>query len=167
MSALDLPSWFEGGYTDTEDAICDYFEWLTDGKVFVCTWLPPGWYDPSSGKGTEPTLRVWRQPGRADGSLRTDESLIQIAALTRSRSDSWKLIDFVRRMMDDEVFALVPIPRKDGSVTKFQGATEWLGPQQVPEQFIDDKFIPVTYRLPIREPRFLPNYRDILKSLPR
>lgn len=161
-----LPDWYEQKYDDTEDALCDYFEWVTDGSVATYTWLPPGYYDPTSGLGTEPTLRIWRQPGRADSSLRTDQTLVQIAAITKKRSDSWLLIDFVREMLDDDVFGGFPIPRKDGSVTKFRCAEEWLGPQIVPEQLYDEKFIPITYKLPIRERRLRPNYRQTLKNLP-
>lgn len=161
-----LPDWYEAKYDDTEDALCDYFEWITNNEVKTYTWLPPGYYDPASGLGTEPTLRIWRQPGRADQSLRTDVTLVQIAAITRKRADSWALIDFVREMLDDEVFSGFPIPRKDGSVTKFRNIEEWLGPQIVPEQLYDEKFIPITYKLPIRERRNRPNYRQILKTLP-
>lgn len=162
-----LPDWYTLKYDDIEDALCDYFEWVTNNEVLVCTWLPPDYYDPTSGNGTEPTLRIWRQPGRADQSLRTDEALVQIAAITRKRSDTWQLIDFVREMMDDDVIAGFPIPRKDGSVTKFRKSEEWLGPQIVPEQLYDDKFIPVTFKVPTREKRLRPNFRQILNSLPR
>lgn len=161
-----LPDWFDPGYQDIEDTVCDYFDWITAGKVKTFTWLPPGFYDPASGKGTQPTLRIWRQPGKADSSLRTDDSLVQIACITHKRSTTWELVEFVRRMMDDEVIGLLPIPRKDGSTSKILSSEEWLGPQQVPEQFIDEKFVPVTFKLRTREARNLPNYRQILKSLP-
>lgn len=162
---LELPDWYQGGYTDTEDALCDYFEWLLGDRVFVCTWLPKGHYEPYSENGTQPTLRIWRQPGRADQSIRTDETLVQIAAIAETRADAWKLIDFVRQMMDYLVLERFPIPRKDGSVTKFPSGEEWLGPQTIPERLIDEKFIPVTYKLPLRKPRGLPNYRQILTNL--
>jgi hypothetical protein len=70
-------------------------------------------------------------------------------------------------MMDDEVVSLTPIPRKDGSTSRILKSAEWLGPQQVPEQFIDEKFVPVTFKVRTREARLLPNYRQILKTLPK
>lgn len=164
--ALQLPEWFVGGFTDTEEALCDYFEWLLGDAVTVCTWLSPTHYAPFSEDGTQPTLRIWRQPGRADSQLRTDEALVQIAAIAPTRGEAWLLIDFVRRMMDPLVFERFPIPRKDGSTTRFTSVEEWLGPQHIPERIVDEKFIPVTFKLPIREPRNLPNYRQILTDLP-
>jgi hypothetical protein len=162
-----LPDWFVPGFqADVEDTICDYFDWLTAGEVKTFTWLPPGYYDPASGQGTQPTLRVWRQPGKADGQLRTDDSLVQIACITNKRSTTWELVEFVRMMMDDTVIGMLPIPRKDGSTSKILSSREWLGPQQVPEQFIDEKFVPVTFMLRTREARFQPDYRQILMSLP-
>lgn len=165
--ALNLPDWFEGGFTDTEAALCDFFEWLLGDEVFVCTWLPLGHYTPTVDPigGTQPTLRIWRQPGKFDSETRTDESLVQFAAIAPTRAEAWQLIEFVRRMMDPLVFERFPIPRRDGSVTKFSCVEEWLGPQQIPEGIIDEKFIPVTYKLPIRERRNLPNYRQIMTTL--
>lgn len=165
MTNLVLPDWYEGGDEDIEDAICDYFEWLLE-DVYVCTWLPTGHYTPGSSEGTQPTLRIWRQPGRFDPCLRADEALIQIAAITPTRAQSWRLIGFVRRMLDDDVFAGFAIPRKDGSKTVFRKSEEWVGPQLVPERVVDDKFVPVTYKIQKREPIGLPNYGRILKSLP-
>lgn len=164
---LELPEWFLGGFEDTEAAICDYFEWLLGDSVYVCTWLPPGYYNPTveDGNGTQPTLRIWRQPGKFDDESRTDACLIQVASIAETRADAWKLNDFVRQMMDYLVFERFPIPRKDGSTTRFSSAEEWMGPQIIPERIIDDKFIPVTYKLPIRKPRNLPNYRKILSDL--
>lgn len=167
---LELPDWFVGGFEDTEDAVCDYFSWLLGDSFVVCTWLPPEFFTyTDSGtplpNWTQPALRIWRQPGKFDDEARLDHSLIQIAAVAPTRAEVVKLNSFVRAMMDPLVFIRFPIPRKDGSVTKFSSAEEWLGPQQIPERIIDEKFIPVTYKLPIRKPRNLPNYRQIITNL--
>lgn len=164
---IQLPDWFQGGYEDTEDALCDYFEFLLGDGVFVCTWLPPGHYTPTpeTNGGTEPTLRIWRQPGLADPDLGVDETLIQIASIADTRADAWQLCSFVRAVMDPNVLERFPIPRKDGSVTKFSYSKEWLGPQSIPERIIDEKFIPVTYKLPINKRKLLPNYRQIITNL--
>lgn len=165
---ISFPDWYKGGFEDTEDAICDYFEFLLGNSVFICTWLPPGHYTPTDEDegGTQPTLRILRQPGKFDDQTRLDHALIQITAFAETRDDVVKLNDFVRAMMDPLVFVRFPIPRKDGSVTKFSSAEEWLGPQSFPERIVDDKFIPATYKLPIRKPRNLPNYRQIISNLP-
>lgn len=167
---LALPEWFEGGYFDAEDLVCNYLQWLLGDSVYVCTWMPPGHYELTPGQpvgGTQPTLRVWRQPGKADPESRRDEALIQIAAITATRKESWQLIDFVRRMMDDEVVVGFPIKLSDGSTSQIDRIEEWMGPQLVPERYVDEKFIPVTFKLGIRERGGLPRYRKVLNSLPR
>lgn len=167
---LELPTWFEEDSDwDVEQILIDYFSWLLGDKVFVCTWMAPGYYQLSSGEaagGTQPTLRIWRQPGRFDPTLRWDQALVQIAAITPTRSESWRLIKFVRRMLDDEVFTKFPILRADGSVSTFTHSEEWVGPQLVPERVVDEKFIPITFKLSTRERIDQPNYRQVLKSLP-
>lgn len=168
---VQLPDWYtKGGFEDVEDAICDYFEFLLGDSVYVCTWLPAGYYTYTDDgrpipNWTQPTLRIWRQPGLADPDIGVDETLVQIAAMAGSRADAWELNCFVRDMMNPNVLERFPIPRKDGSVTKFSYSKEWLGPQTIPERVVDEKFIPVTYKLPIKRKRLLPNYRQIITDL--
>ncbi|WP_099021272.1 phage tail termination protein [Mycolicibacterium palauense] len=165
---LELPDWFEGGYIDVEQLVVSYFEWLLGDRVFLCTWMKPGHYELSPGEefgGTQPTLRVWRQPGKVDDQTRIDQCLVQIAAITPTRHESWKLTNFVRRMMDEKVLLSTPIHLPDGSKHRFVSSDEWTGPQVVPERYVDEKFIPVTFKLGIREPADLPNYAGILKTL--
>lgn len=165
---LQLPDWFKGGWVDAEDLVCSYFQALLGSSVYVCTWMPPGHYVLSPGEpvgGTEPTLRVWRQPGKADPVSRRDEALVQIAAITPTRKESWQLTNFVRRMLDDDVVVGVPVTLSDGSRHQVSHSEEWLGPQLVPERVVDEKFIPVTYKLSIREPTGLPKYGLTIKSL--
>lgn len=167
---LQLPEWFEGGFIDSEELIMSYFEWLLGSEVFVCTWLPAGHYtltEPDEIGGTQPTLRVWRQPGKSDPDLRRDQALVQIAAITPTRKESWELVDFVRRMMEDDVLAGFPIPLPDNEKYSFSKSEEWSGPQLVPERVVDEKFIPVTFKLGLREPHGLPNYRQVLNNLPK
>ena len=76
----------------------DFFTWLLP-DVAVFSWLPNNYYEPG-GQGTEPTLRIWRQPGGRDVELRNDEALIQIAAISDSAATSWELIEFCGSMMD-------------------------------------------------------------------
>lgn len=164
-----LPDWYVGQYPDTEDALCDYFEWLTDGKVKAYTWLPPEFYALSdSGDVLEvpqPSLWVWRKPGNADPDSRSDRQLVQIAAITNKRSDSWELIGFVREMMEDKIICNLDIPRKDGSTTRFRHSEEWLGPEIRIAGIADEKFIPVTFKVSVREIRCRPDYRPIIKNL--
>lgn len=169
MTMLDLPDWYEDGDTDAEELVMSYLSRLLGDKVTVCTWLPSGWYELTPGEevgGTQPTLRVWRQPGRFDPALRMDQAVIQIAAITPTRKESWKLIRFVRRMMDDEVVTGLPITLPDGETSTIRRSEEWLGPQLVPEPYVDEKFIPISFKISLREPEGLPNYRQIIKSLP-
>ncbi|QNJ56830.1 tail terminator [Mycobacterium phage Reindeer] len=166
---LELPEWYEGGFVDAEELVMSYFRRLLGDRVFLCTWLPQGHYVLSPGEkvgGTQPTLRIWRQPGRFDPTLRRDEALVQIAAITPTRYESWRLIDFVRCMLDHDVCVGFPVTLPDGETTSMHSSEEWQGPQLVPERLVDEKFIPVTFKIGIREPFDLPNYRKILNALP-
>jgi hypothetical protein len=166
---LQLPGWYEGGKTDAEDLVMSYFKRLLGDRVYVCTWLPPGHYVLSPGEetgGTQPTLRVWRQPGKFDPEIRRDQALVQIAAITPTRKESWQLIEFVRDMLDDEVVTDQVIVMSDGENAAVSCAEEWMGPQLVPEHLVDEKFIPATFKLSLREDVDRPDYRAIVKSLP-
>jgi hypothetical protein len=167
---LQLPAWYAGGYVDAEDLIVSYFTWLLGDSVYVCTWLPPAHYVLTPGEpvgGTQPTLRVWRQPGKADPENRRDNAVVQIAAITPTRQESWQLIDFVRRMMDDDVVVGLPVTLSTGATYQITHSEEWLGPQLIPERVVDEKFIPVSFKIAIREPFGLPKYAQIIRSLPQ
>lgn len=162
MAAEFLPDWYKREFLDVEELFMDYFEFLLP-DVEVLSWLPDGYYEPN-GQGTEPTLRIWRQPGGRDVELRTDEALIQIAAISDSAATSWEMIEFCASMMDvlNNGFK---IPRPDGTRQEVKNVRPWLGPQQVPEAPIDEKFVPMTWVVSIRGKRLLPDYRPILESL--
>src|SRR5687768_12481771 len=101
--ALILPPWYKGPeYVNVEDLFQEYLQPLLP-SVRVVHWLEPGWYVPmgfeGATNGTEPTLRIWRQPGQRDYESNTDIPLLQVAAVTRSHDDSWKLLEFVDSMM--------------------------------------------------------------------
>lgn len=162
---LQLPDWYEGPhYLNLEDVVHD---WLADllPHVQVVHWLRPGWYTPGDGKGTDPTIRIWRMPGNRDEELSSDIALLQVAAITRNRTDSWKLLDFVGDMFQtlNDGFK---IPRPDGSRVQLKNVKPWLGPQEIPEGLIDDFFVPMTWTMTSSRQKLTPNYRQILETLP-
>jgi hypothetical protein len=160
--SVDLPDWYTvPGYHDVEQLFVDYFSWINP-TVYVGTVIPSGWWTPDSAPA--PLIRVWRLPGRADPQLREDESVVNIATLSRSRQDSWKLSGFVRDAM--RAAPGVKIPRGDGTKTVVDAVSEWVGPSQIPEQFIDDKFIPITFRVSLGMRRIVPDYHKIIANLP-
>lgn len=167
---LQLPDWYVGGQTDAEELVKSYLKRvLGASNVYVCTWLPPNHYVLTPGEdigGTQPTLRVWRQPGKFDPEIRRDQALVQIAAITPTRKESWQLVEFVRSIFQDDVIVKKKIVMPDGTTTSVSCSEEWLGPQLVPERLVDEKFIPVTFKLGLREPVGLPNYGQIINSLP-
>ena len=151
-----------------EDLFQEYFQPLLP-EVRVVHWLEPGWYVPrgfeNATNGTEPTLRIWRQPGQRDYESNTDVPLLQVAAVTRSHDDSWKLLEFVDSLMQ----ALEQghkITRADGTKVQVKNVGLWLGPQMIPEAPVDEFFIPITWTFSINGLKLQPNYREILDNLP-
>lgn len=169
--SLSLPTWYQGGFVDIEALLCDLFMWLL-GSTFnpnsgwtgipVVTWLVDDYYD-----NPRPVIRVHRHAGRALEGLPFDHAVVQIAAMSQSRADSWQLITFVRHVMA-ACSGGFKVPRPDGTHTQINSVEEWVGPVQAPDDFIDDRFIPVTYRVLVRGPRtFSPEYyRRVMESLP-
>lgn len=161
--ALNLPSWYEGGFVDVEDLLCDLFDWLlSDEEIPVVTWLIEDYYlDP------KPVIRVHRASGRAVDGMPFDHAVVQIGVLSQSRKDSWELIGFVRHVMA-ACSGGFKVPRKDGTYTQINSVEEWVGPVQAFDEYVDDRFVSVNYRILVREPRrYSPDfYRRIMDKLP-
>jgi hypothetical protein len=60
------------------------------------------------------------------------------------------------------------VPRQDGTFTQINSVEEWAGPVQALDEYVDDKFISVNYRILVREPRLQTSdyYRQIMNNLP-
>lgn len=160
--ALELPEWFVGGYVDVEELICDLFSWLLGNEIPVVTWLVEDYY-----LNPRPVIRVHRSTGRAVDGMPFDHAVVQIGVLSRSRKDSWELISFVRHVMA-ACSGGFKVPRQDGTHTQINSVEEWGGPVQALDEFVDDKFVSVNYRILVREPRRIsPDYyRQIMNNLP-
>lgn len=170
--SLNLPSWYKGGFTDVEALICDLFTWLLGSSqdpetgewtgIPVVTWLVDDYYD-----NPRPVIRVHRAAGRAMEGLPFDHAVVQIGVMSQSRAESWELIGFVRHVMA-ACSGGFKVPRKDGTRTQINSVEEWVGPVQAPDDFIDDRFVSVSYKVLVREPRsYSPDYyRKVIESLP-
>ncbi len=162
---LNLPAWYQGGFEDQEALVCDLFEWLLGDEIPVVTWLPDDAYD-----DPRPMLRVHRTSGRSEAGLPYDHAVVSIGAWSRTRKESWELITFVRHVMA-ACSGGFKVPRsfeKNGerAHTQIMSVEEWAGPIQVADEFIDDRYVSVAYRVLVREPRSTPNYRQIMSNLP-
>lgn len=160
--ALTLPSWYQGGFIDVEALLCDLFSWLLGPDIPVVTWLVEDYY-----LNPRPVIRVHRMAGRAMDGLPYDHAVVQIGVLSQSRHESWELIGFVRHVLA-ACSGGFTVPRPDGTRTQIKSVEEWGGPVQASDEFIDDRFVAVNYRIQVREPRrFSPDYyRQILETLP-
>ncbi|MFM8798895.1 MAG: hypothetical protein ACKODT_08055 [Fluviibacter sp.] len=159
---MNLPDWFKGGFVDVEELICDLFSWLLGNDIPVVTWLVEDYY-----LNPRPVIRVHRATGRAVDGMPFDHAVVQIGVLSRSRQDSWELISFVRHVMA-ACSGGFKVPRQDGTKTQINSVEEWVGPVQALDEFVDDKFVSVNYRILVREPRReSPDYyRQIMNNLP-
>lgn len=160
---LQLPSWWQGGFEDVEDLLCDLFTWLLGDTIPVVTWLVEDYY-----QNPRPVIRVHRAAGKAVDGLPFDHAIVSIGVLSQSRKDSWELIGFVRHVMA-ACQGGFKVPRPDGTHTQISSVEEWAGPVQAMDEFVDDKFVSVNYRILVRDGnrRFSPDYyRQILNTLP-
>jgi hypothetical protein len=154
---ITYPAWYKGGNTDIEMLVSSLFTPLIGG-VEVVSWLPDAnTYNAqlSSGGGY---LRTYRVGGRFNFDQNRDETRAQIAALTRSRDESWYMIEFVRQTL----FAFAFGANVPGTGVRLTMAGEVIGPQQIPELIQDDRLVPITVELHTARPKGLPNYRASL-----
>ena len=159
---LSLPSWYRGGFIDVEDLLCDLFVWLLGEEIPVVTWLVEDYY-----VNPRPVIRVHRAAGKAVDGMPFDHAVVQIGVLSQSRQDSWQLAEFVRQVMA-ACSGGFKVPRQDGTVTQINSVEEWAGPVQALDEYVDDKFISINYRILVRNPRSVsPDYyRQIMNTLP-
>jgi len=159
--SLSLPPWYQGGFVDIEELICDLFSWLLGSSIPVVTWLIEDYYE-----NPRPVIRVYRAGGSVVDGRPFDNAVVQIGVLSQSRKDSWELIGFVRHVMAACSGGL-KVPRANGTFTQINSVEEWAGPVQALDEYVDDKFVSVNYKILVREPRVSPDYyRQIISNLP-
>lgn len=138
--SLTLPDWWVGGFPNIENLLKGLLTPLLGANTQATYWLPTqDVYEQqlSDGKGY---LRIYRTGGKINRDENRDEPKVQFAALTRSRDESWELIEFTRQV--GEAFlkkAVVP-----STTTPLECTGEVVGPQLVPELFRDDRLVPIT-----------------------
>lgn len=173
--SLVLPAWYEGGFPDRELVVMDIlqpvldlieirsggvqvFDGATPRRPLACTWLPLDYAQ------RLPVLRVYRGGGAADVGIMRDPASVQVAAIGDTRAESWELIEFCRQWLLSYAHGGTVV-RADNSKTVVDCIEELVGPQQVPELNPDKRLVPLTFRVPCRKPRGLPDYAKIRESL--
>lgn len=159
--SISYPAWYQGGYPDVESALKTLFTPLITG-VEVISWLPDERTIADTIVGGGGYLRVYRTGGRINREQHRDEPNVQFAALTISRDESWKLIEFVRQVLDafgdgNKTAAIIP-----GTSVMLGCEGEIVGPQIIPELIRDEKLVPVTFSLQTWKPKGLTNIKTAL-----
>lgn len=135
---LVLPEWYEEKFVNVEDLFIDLFDVLLP-EVDVGCWYADDWLDdPSPG----PQLQFFRLPGvRVDLDRNSDVCHVQALAVSDSRDDSWRLINFVRSLVLPMQGAKVRM--SDGFIASVWCSEDVSGPQMLtPAQQIDNRVIP-------------------------
>lgn len=153
---------YAGGYPNIENLLKTAFSPLLDGSGITPTyWLPKPTkieeYFDAGGKGY---LRMFRTGGAINPIERRDEPRVQLAGLTRSRDDSWELIEMVRQVLTEGYGAAASVV--PGTIHKLQASGEVVGPQLIPELLQDDRLVPITVEFYTWRRKGLPNYRQAL-----
>jgi hypothetical protein len=120
--------------------------WLADGNGFLLVHRRGG--------------RYYRIPG-------TDQTITEIAALTKSRDESNTLIayatDVLEAFGEDGATVYRSTPHLSGLSTTFMKVPgEVVGPQLIPELTRDDRYVSTTWEIHADRPRGLPDYREVL-----
>lgn len=172
---LTYPGWWQGSRWDVERLIADVFMFgdnkSADGLegLEVVPWFPEpkvrdAWL--SQGNGY---LWVHRLGGNLNRSTMsgTDECVVQMAGLSRSRDESNKLMDYVATILssfDDGGDVRRSTPHLSGATSTFMKVPgEVVGPQLIPDRFRDDRLIPAQWEIHADLPRGLPDYRELLE----
>lgn len=171
---LTYPAWWRGFRWDVERLVRDVFMFednaSADGLqgLQVVPWFPEpkerdAWL--SQGNGY---LWVHRLGGHLNRSTMpgTDESVVQLAGLSRSRDETNQLMEYVATILsqfDEGGDVRRSTPHLGGSTSTFVKVPgELVGPQLIPDRFRDDRLIPAQWEIHADLPRGLPDYRELL-----
>lgn len=96
-----------------------------------------------------------------------DEAIDTLAALTRSRDESHDVMDYVTTILDayeDGGRVERSTPHRCGLTHTFMKVPgEVVAPQLIPEQFRDERLVPMVWQIHADIPRGLPDYRALLE----
>ena len=135
--SLVLPEWFEENFVDVEQMLIDLFTRLVPDVEVGC-WSADDWLDEPS---PQPQLLFFRLPGsRVDYDRNSDVCHVQVVAITESRDDSWRLMNFVRAViLPMQGFR---IPMEDGFTAQVWTTEDIAGPELLsPGQQIDTRVV--------------------------
>lgn len=141
--SLTLPEWYEDNFVDVESLLIDLFSRVLP-DIDVGCWYADDWLDEPA---PTPQLLFFRLPGpRVDYNRNSDICQVQVIAITPSRDDSWRLMNFVRAV-------LLPmqgykVPMEDGFVAQVWSVDDVTGPQLLtPGQQIDTRVVASVFSL--------------------
>ncbi|MCT7369461.1 phage tail termination protein [Mycolicibacterium llatzerense] len=146
MTSISYPAWWnrdQAGFPNIENLLKTLFTPMISG-ITVTYWLPSDRVIEDTLAAGGGFLRIYRTGGRANYEENRDEPNVQLAALTKSRDDSWDLIEFARTgvLSQFEKAAVVP-----GTQHQLKCEGEVVGPQYIPEQMRDERLVPATFTL--------------------
>lgn len=173
---LTYPAFWRGFRWDVERLVRDVFMFEENPSAAgldgldVVPWFPEvkvrdAWL-------SEGNAYLWVH--RLDGHLNratmagTDESVVQLAGLGRSRDDTMELMEYVAMVLshfDEGGLVHRAEPHLSGATTTFMKVPangELVGPQLIPERFRDDRLIPAQWEIHADLPQGLPDYRELL-----
>lgn len=167
MAPVTFPSWYDKTKTlvDQEFVLKNFFDALLP-DVNVMTWLPAG--DVVLKDITQNDakyLRIFRTGGymvTADEKRKyADRGRHQFAAIAANRDQSWEIINFIRTVLW-EYYLRSGRMEAAGVSAMVTTIGEVEGPQLEPQQFRDERLVPVTFDLDFEKPKGLPDYRIAL-----
>lgn len=175
--SIGFPSWWRGGRWAVEELLADLFEFeenaaaagLSGVRVepFVTKDSDRGPHL-SAGNGF---LLVHRRGGSFNRESWVDESVVDLVALTTTRRQSNRLMEYVTDVLlefDPElgggtVHRSPDYVHRSGLSTTFMTVPgEAVGPQLIPELLRDERFVPATWEIHADRPKGLPDYRGAL-----
>lgn len=140
---LELPDWFENNFVNVEDLLIDLFSRLLPDVEVGC-WYADDWLDDPS---PAPQLLFFRLPGsRVDLDRNSDVCNVQVIAVSESRDDSWRLMNFVRAVVLP--MQGVKVVMEDGFTAQVWSVDDIAGPELLtPGQQIDNRVVASVFSL--------------------
>jgi hypothetical protein len=157
VTTIGYPAWYKGGYPDVEVLVETLFTPMLSGVTPVHWWPAENVIESTLAAGGG-YLSIYRTGGRINHEQNRDEPNVQFVALTKSRDESWKLVEFIRQVLGkfEQSTAVVP-----STIHKLGCEGEILGPSLTRAEMRDERIVPATFSLLTWKPKGLGNYDEV------